>query len=67
MINMRAAYEVLNPTFNNVNLERQIELGVNDWCAEDDTGHEFFGRTRDEAEIARAMFSSHRVALGKLQ
>lgn len=59
---MRAAYEVRNPSFSDLNLEKQIEHGINDWCAEDDTGHEFFGQTRDEAEHIRTMYVSHRGA-----
>lgn len=57
---MRAAYEVHNPSFNDMRLEQQIEAGINDWCAEDDTGHEFFGRSRDEAEEIRCLYVSHR-------
>ena len=57
---MNAAYEVHNPSFNDMRLEQQIEVGINDWCAEDDTGHEFFGRSRDEAEAIRCLYVSHR-------
>lgn len=57
---MRAPYEVHNPSFNDMRLEEQIEHGINDWCAEDDDGHEFFGRTRDEADEIRCLYVSHR-------
>ena len=56
----RQAYEVRNPSFSDMNLEQQIEAGINDWCAEDQAGHEFFGRTRDEAEEARCVYIAHR-------
>jgi hypothetical protein len=54
---MRSVYEVLNPSFNDMNIEQQIDAGVTDWCAEDEAGHEFFGRTRDEAEEARCLYT----------
>lgn len=46
----RIAYEVHNPSFNDMTLEEQIEVGINDWCAVGENGHEYFGRTREEAE-----------------
>jgi len=58
---MRAAYEVRNPSFSDMNIEQQIDAGISDWCAEDDEGHEFFGQSRDEAEHARLMYVSHRA------
>lgn len=42
-------YEVLNPSFGDMNIELQIAAGINDWVARDDAGREFFGQTRDEA------------------
>ena len=32
---MSSAYEVNNPSFSDMNLEQQIQAGVNDWLAED--------------------------------
>jgi len=45
-------YEVLNPSFSDMNIDQQIEAGINDWLACDSKGREFFGRTRDEAICA---------------
>ena len=59
---MRAAYEVRNPSFSDMNIEDQIYAGINDWCAEDEAGHEFFGQSRDEAERARLLYASHRAS-----
>jgi len=53
----REAYEVLNPSFNDLNIEQQIEHGINDWCAEGKSGHPYFGRTKAEAEAIRAQFN----------
>ena len=43
------AYEIHNPSFNDLSLEQQIEYGINDWCVEGLSGHRYFGRTADEA------------------
>ena len=48
-----SAYEVHNPSFNDMNLEEQIEHGINDCAVEGKSGHLYFGRTAQEAmEIA---------------
>jgi hypothetical protein len=44
------AYEIHNPSFNDMTLEQQIEVGINDWCVEGRSGHQYFGRTAAEAE-----------------
>jgi hypothetical protein len=60
---MQAAYEVRNPSFSDMNIEQQIEVGINDWCAEDAAGHQFFGQSRAEAERARRLYvASQEVA-----
>jgi hypothetical protein len=53
----KPAYEVHNPSFNDINLECQIAFGINDWCAEGADGHPFFGRTKAEAEKIRADYA----------
>lgn len=53
------AYEVLNPSFGDLNIEKQIEYGINDWCAEGKEGHPYFGRTKEEAESIRASFEAN--------
>ena len=53
-----AAYEILNPSFNDMNIEQQIEAGINDWCAEGKDGHPYFGRTKQEAESIRAQYEA---------
>ena len=55
---MRAAYEVHNPSFNDMTLEQQIERGVCDWCAEGQHGHPYYGETKVKAEANRAMYES---------
>jgi hypothetical protein len=50
---MKAAYEVHNPSFNDMSLLEQIEVGINDWAVQGKSGHIYFGRTAKEAvEIA---------------
>lgn len=49
------AYEIHNPSFNDMNLEEQIEHGINDWAVEGESGHLYFGQTAGQAvEIARS-------------
>lgn len=59
---MSKPYEIHNPSFNDMTLEQQIDVGINDWCAEDDAGHEFFGATADAAEQARFLYVFYRGA-----
>lgn len=51
-----AAYEVHNPSFNDMSLEQQIEVGANDWCAEGKDGHPYYGTTKAQAESVREQF-----------
>lgn len=51
------AYEIHNPSFNDLNLEAQIEHGINDWAAEGKSGHIYFGQTKEEAESIRATYN----------
>lgn len=53
-MNNESAYEVLNPSVRDISLADQIRLGINNWCAEDDLGRPFYGRTQAEAEKIRA-------------
>jgi hypothetical protein len=53
---MPNAYEVHNPSFNDLTLEQQIEYGICDWCAEGKNGHPYFGRTKEDAEKNRENF-----------
>jgi len=51
---MTNAYEIHNPSFNDMTLSQQIEVGINDWAVEGKSGHLYFGRTKEEAlEIAQ--------------
>jgi hypothetical protein len=52
------AYEVHNPSFNDMSLLEQIEVGVNDWCAEGRDGHPYFGRSKAEAEATRSAYEA---------
>ncbi len=55
---MKAAYEVLNPSFSDMNIEQQIGAGINDWCADGRDGHPYFGRSKAEAEAIRAAYEA---------
>ena len=55
---MKAAYEIHNPSFGDITLDQQIEHGINDWCAEGESGHLYFGRTKAEAEAIREQFNN---------
>jgi hypothetical protein len=52
------AYEVHNPSFNDMNLEQQIEAGINDWAVEGKSGHIYYGRTAQEAISNAASFNN---------
>ena len=53
---LRPAYEVHNPSFNDMTLEQQIAVGANDWCAEDENDHPYYGETKAKAEANRAAY-----------
>ena len=53
-MNNQPAYEVRNPSVSDLSLDDQIKFGINNWCAEDDLGRPFYGRTQSEAEKIRA-------------
>lgn len=53
---MQKAFEIHNPDFNDIPLDKQIEYGINDWCAENENGHKYFGRTKEQAENIRAQY-----------
>ena len=42
-------YETLDPSFSDLNIEKQIEYGINLWTCVGASGHEYFGRTKEEA------------------
>jgi len=49
------AFEIFNPSFNDIPLVDQIAHGINDWCVQGVSGHEYYGRTAAEAlEICAA-------------
>jgi hypothetical protein len=53
------AFEIFNPSFNDISLAEQIEFGINDWCVVGKSGHEYYGRTAAEAlEIAASFDNS---------
>lgn len=43
-------YEIPNTFTPDFPLDKQIALGINDWCAEDEKGRVAFGHTKAEAE-----------------
>lgn len=55
---MNTAYEIHNPSFNDMTLEQQIAAGVNDWQADGVNGHPYFGTTQQQAEQVRARYES---------
>ena len=54
---MTKAFEIHNPSFNDIPLDKQIEYGINDWCVNGEDGHPYFGRTNHEAEIAYRQYN----------
>jgi len=56
---MTKAYEVHNPSFNDMTLEEQIEHGINDWCVEGHSGHQYFGHTARAAQQNAALYFHH--------
>ena len=54
---MNKPYEIHNPSFNDMTLEQQIEVGANDWAVEGRSGHLYFGRTSQEAAEIAAKFN----------
>jgi len=55
---MSSAYEVNNPSFSDMNLEQQIQAGVNDWLAEGRDGHPYYGQSQQQAEQIRAQYEA---------
>jgi hypothetical protein len=53
---IRKAYEVRSPSFSDMNLQQQVDAGINDWCAEGASGHQYFGQSKAEAEAIRAQY-----------
>ena len=61
------AYEVHNPSFADMTLEQQIDVGINDWRADGFSDHPYFGRTKADAEEVRALyepFGQHGAVVG---
>lgn len=52
------AYEIHNPSFNDMTLEQQIACGCNDWAALGKNDHEYVGETKEKAEANRAIFEN---------
>jgi len=42
-------YETLDPSFGDLSLETQIEYKINLWVCVGETGHKYFGGTKEEA------------------
>ena len=55
---MTRALEIANPSFADIPLEQQIELGINDWVAEGKSGNLYVGQTKQQAESIRQQFES---------
>jgi hypothetical protein len=55
---MSQAYEVRNPSFSDMNIDQQIDAGINDWCADGKNGHQYFGQSKAEAESIRSQYES---------
>jgi hypothetical protein len=45
---MKTAYEIHNPSFNDIPLDKQIEYGINDWAVEGKR-NTYVGRSASEA------------------
>jgi len=55
------AYEIHSPSFNDMTLDEQIEVGINNWCVDGNEGRVFFGRTADEAEAIARQYENARI------
>jgi hypothetical protein len=44
---MNKPFEIANPSFSDIALDRQIEFGINDWAVEGKSGHVYVGQTAD--------------------
>lgn len=55
--------EICNPSFKDMDLDRQIEAGINDWLCVGLDAREFVGSTRDEAYNAAKRYSFGRTSL----
>lgn len=55
-------YEVASQSFKDIPLEKQIELKINDWVAEDNKGRVFYGRSAQEAEDNCFNYNNARAA-----
>lgn len=53
---MEPAYEICNPSFPDLDLDTQIQHGINDWLAPGPNGHPYFGQSAEEAERIRASY-----------
>lgn len=51
-------YEVVNPSFGDMNIEQQIDAGINDWLCRDAEGHEFFGQSKSAAIEYAAIYNT---------
>lgn len=51
------AYEIANPSFSDINLDRQIEYGINDWAVEGKSGHVYVGQTAEQALAIAKQFN----------
>lgn len=54
-----SAYECHNPSFNDLTLSEQIEIGVNDWCVEGKSGHIYYGQTAAQAIAICARYADN--------
>lgn len=51
---MAPAYEVINPSFPDMDLDEQIDAGINDWVADGYDGP-FYGQSKGAAEKMRRL------------
>ena len=51
-------YEVLNPSFNDMTLDQQIEHGINDWAIETKAGRVYFAQTSNDARLLAQLVST---------
>lgn len=57
-------YEVASQSFKDIPLDKQIELKICDWVAEDQSGRVFYGRSAKEAADAAFNFNAARADIG---
>lgn len=63
MVKRFEVYEICNPSFNDMNIEQQIEAGINLWLCVGLDNREFIRESREAAYNAAKQYSFGRISL----